>query len=112
MRFIAKSPSAARPAIPARAARTSTILPLRGFGARIRHSLRLVTLCRVFWGFLPSGPGYQEIGPSRSRQGLSFDPAPGRDPGMVPGQENLGDRPAFELLRAGILRVFQKPVGK
>src|SRR5258705_5965672 len=50
MRFIAKSPSAARPAIPARAARTSTILPLPGFGARIRQRLRLVTLLSCFLG--------------------------------------------------------------
>src|SRR6266436_3471955 len=56
MRFIAKSPSAARPAFPARAARTSTILPLRGFGARIRQRLRLVTLPSCFLGVF--GPLY------------------------------------------------------
>src|SRR3982074_2822130 len=62
---------------------------------------------RAFWAFLALIPGQQEVGPPRPGQGLGLGRPPGGDPGMIAGQQDLRDRPTLELLRAGILRVFQ-----
>src|SRR5580704_4651424 len=68
---------------------------------------RLSPVRRVFWTFLALFPGRPEIRPPRFGQGLGLGLTPGRDPGMVAGQQDFGDRPAFEHLRTGVLRVFQ-----
>src|ERR1700722_9720257 len=66
---------------------------------------------RVFWALLAAPwlelPGGPEIGPPRPSQRLGRGLPPRRDPGVVARQENLWNRPALELLGAGILRVFQ-----
>src|SRR5664279_1023312 len=105
MRFIAKSPSAARPAWQARAARTS-IYPCADLALVYGKDSALSPFRRVFWAFLV-GLDDPKIRPTRFCQGLSLGPAPRRNPGMVARQQDVGDRAAFELLRAGILRVFQ-----
>src|ERR1700689_3047746 len=66
---------------------------------------------RVFWASLAAPrlelPGGPEIGPPRLRQRLGLGLPPRRDPGVVAGKQDFWDRPALELLRAGILWVFQ-----
>src|SRR5258708_26218458 len=108
MRFIAKSPSTARPS---RSGAGCASVPLSCHCADLAlvygKGSGLSPFRRVFWTFLALGPGDQEIGPPRPRQGFGLGPAPGRDPGMVPRQQDLRDRLALELLGAGILRVFQ-----
>src|ERR1700677_4757583 len=102
MRFIAKSPSAARPA---RAARVFGY-PCADLALVYGKGWALSPVCRVFWAFLADFDGPQ-IGPFGPGQGLRLGQAPGRDPGMVAREQNFRDRLALELLRAGILRVFQ-----
>src|SRR6476620_105024 len=113
MRFIAKSPSAARPS---RQGAGCASVPLSCHCADLAlvygKGRVLSPVRRGFWAFLALGPGYHEIGPPRPCQGLGLGAAPGCDPGMIPGGKDLRYRPAFELLRTGILRVFQEPVGK
>src|ERR1700682_3919836 len=106
MRFIAKSPSAARPSLLAAgcanvhlSCHCADLALVYGKGAA------LSPFRRAFWAFLALGR--PEIGPPRPRQGLGLGLPPGRDPGVVPGQQDFRDRLALELLRAGILRVFQ-----
>src|ERR1700722_20188428 len=80
MRFIGKSPSAARFSQSAKPARTSTILPLHGFGARIRQRLGLVTLPSCFLA---------AFGRPLSGLGLSGPAAPPKDPAAAPASGPL-----------------------
>src|SRR5258706_4422383 len=106
MRFIAKSPSAARPAIPARAALTSTILALRGFGARIRQRLRLVALLSCFLGVF--GPrswlsGDRAVAPlSGPRLRPCARPRPGHGPRTRESRGSVGLRTLAGGYIAGI----------
>src|SRR5437879_12951935 len=107
MRFIAKSPSAARPS-------------LRGAGcANVHLSCHCADLAllygkgralspfrRVFWAFLTGSRG-PKIRPPRPRKGFGLSLTPGGDLGVVARGEDFRDRHALEGLRAGILRVFQ-----
>src|ERR1700730_8046012 len=112
MRFIAKSPSAARPSLlAAGCANVHLSFHWAELAFPYGKGSGLSPFRRVFWAFsaspclnLPDGP---QIRPSRPRQRFRLGPAPGRDPGVFAGDENLRNRLAFELLRAGILRVFQ-----
>src|SRR5712671_3339749 len=134
MRFIVKSPSAARPSrqsagcagvrlsCSAYSAKVDT-----GFAKRIRainelehflaanrnatlpENARCADLALVygkgrglspvpgaFWGFLAAGFGRPEVGPPHARQGLGLGLPPGRDPGVVAGNQRFGDRLALE----------------
>src|ERR1700738_4692226 len=108
MRFIAKSPSAARPSPPgAGRANAHTGGHCAELALVYGKGSGLSPFRRAFWAFLALGSGPPEIGPPRPRQGLGLGLAPGRDPGLIPRQQDLRDRLALERLRAGILRVFQ-----
>src|ERR1700738_5310153 len=78
-------------AIPARAARTSTILPLRGFGARIRQRQPLVTHPSCFLGvfgrgFWPArGRAAAPASGPRPRPGARPRPGRGRATAGLPG---------------------------
>src|ERR1700737_1599437 len=112
MRFIAKSPSAA----PKPSRRGLRERPLSCHCADLAlvygKGSRLSPIRRVFWAFSTPGLGPPEVRPPRPRQGLGLGLPPGRDPGVVAGQQDFRDRLALELLRTGILRVFQEAVGK
>src|SRR5580692_9031267 len=99
MRFIAKSPSAARPA---RAARVFGY-PCADLALVYGKGWALSPVCRVFWAFLVDldGPQIWPFGPG---QGFGLGLPPGRDPGMVARQQDFRNRLAFEFLRTGILR--------
>src|SRR5260370_41972240 len=107
MRFIAKSPSAARPSRSG-AGCASVLLSCHCADLALVYGKGsgLSLFRRAFWAFLALGSGYQEIGSPHPRQGFGLGLSPGRDPGMVPRQQDLRDRLALEFLRAGILRVF------
>src|ERR1700676_3676033 len=108
MRFIAKSPSAARPSRSgAGCANVHLSCHCADLALVYGKGSGLSPFRRAFWAFLALGPGHPEIGPPRPRQGLGLGLAPGCDPGMVPRQQGFRDRLALELLRAGILWVFQ-----
>src|SRR5580698_295979 len=102
MRFIAKSPSAARPA---RAARVFGY-PCADLALVYGKGRTLSPVCRVFWAFLVEfdGPQIRPFGPG---QGFGLGQAPGRDLGMVAREQDFRDRLTLEFLRPGILRVFQ-----
>src|ERR1700737_3997355 len=97
MRFIAKSPSAGRPR---RAGAGCANGPLSCHCADLAlvygKGSGLSPFRRAFWAFLALGSGPPEIGPPRPRQGLGLGLAPGRDPGMIPRQQDLRDRLALE----------------
>src|SRR6202166_556471 len=108
MRFIAKSPSAARPSR-SDAGCTGVLLSCHCADLALVYGKGngLSPFRRAFWAFLALGPGSQEIGPPRPRQGLGLGLAPGCDPGMIPRLQDFRDRLGLGLLRASILRVFQ-----
>src|SRR6267142_1074771 len=108
MRFIAKSPSTARPSR-SDAGCTGVLLSCHCADLALVYGKGngLSPFRRAFWAFLALGPGSQEIRPPRPRQGLGLGLAPGRDPGVVSRQQDFRDWLALELLRTGILRVFQ-----
>src|ERR1700731_1423379 len=113
MRFIAKSPSAARPSLlTAGCANVHLSCHCADFALLYGKGEALSPFRRVFWALLARSPGRPEIGPPRPGQRLRLGPAPGRDPGVIAGQESFRDRLALELLRTGILRGFQQPFRK
>ena len=96
-----------RRAQPVGAGCANSIYPACGFGAAIRQSPGFVTRLSCFlaaFGRLLIGP---QIRPPRPGQGLGLGPTPGRDLGMVAGNQDFRDRPALEHLRPGVLGVFQ-----
>src|SRR3954454_18876249 len=113
MRFIAKSPSAARRSPERRGLRLSpSILPLRGLAPVYGKAGTLSPIPRfwfcVFWAFLAGlCPCRPQIRPPELCQRLRLGEAPGGDLGMIAGNQDFRDRLALEMLRAGILRVFQ-----
>src|SRR5229473_5879395 len=112
MRFIAKSPSAARPSpLAAGCANVHLSCHCADLALLYGKGRGLSPIRRVFWAFLAGPclnlPGGPKIGPSRPCQGLRLGATPGRDPSVVAGDKNLRNRLALELLRAGKLRVFQ-----
>src|ERR1700716_4247162 len=108
MRFIAKSPSAARPS---RQGAGCASVPLSCHCADLAllygKGNALSPIRRAFWVFLALCLGRPEIGPPRLGQDLSLCLPPSRDLGVIAGQQDFRDRPALELLRTRILRVFQ-----
>src|ERR1700686_4686335 len=107
MRFMVNSPSAARPSREMRAGCASVGLSCADLALVYGKGGPLSPFRRVFWRFLAAAFGRPEVRPPRPCQGLRLGQPPGRDLGVVAGVKDFRDRLAFELLRAGILRVFQ-----
>src|SRR3979411_3154150 len=108
MRFITKSPSAARHSLKRRGLRERPLSCHCADLALVYGKGRALSpFCRAFWAFLAAGFGLPEIGPPCPGQGLGLGLPPSRDPGVVAGQQDFRDRLAFERLWTGILRVFQ-----
>src|SRR5258708_484172 len=109
MRFITKSPSATRPSHPSRRGLRERPLSCHCTDLALVYGKgrALSPFRRAFWAFLALGPGRPQIRPSRPCQGLGLGLPPGSDPGVVAGSEDFRDRLTLELLRTGILRVFQ-----
>src|ERR1700716_2838910 len=106
MSFITKSPSAARHSLRRRGLREPPLSCHCADLALVYGKGRALSpFCRAFWAFLAAGFGLPEIGPPRLGQGLGLGLPPGRDPGMIAGQQGFRDRLALEFLRPGILRV-------
>src|SRR3954451_20408204 len=103
MRFIAKSPSAARRSPERRGLRLRpSILPLRGLAPVYGKAGTLSPIPRfwfcVFWAF-SAGFCRPKIRPPELCQGLRLGQAPGGDPGVIAGNQDFGDRSALERLR-------------
>src|ERR1700686_5113486 len=107
MRFMVDSPSAARPSRGMRAGCASIGLSCADLAPVYGKGRALSPFRGVFWRFLAAVFGHPEVRPPRPRQGFRLGQPPGGDLGVVAGVEDFRDRLAFELLRAGILRVFQ-----
>src|ERR1044071_3793913 len=73
---------------------------------RICHPSRMIRFYRLFWAVFI---GFPEVWRALARPASRPALAPGLDLAMVAGTQHLGDRPAFESRRPGVLRVLQEP---
>src|ERR1043166_7540418 len=76
---------------------------------RICHPSRMIRFYRLFWAVLI---GFPEVWPAFAGLPFGLGLAPGLDLAVVAGTQHLGDRPAFEYRRPGVLRVLQEPRGE
>ena len=77
-------------------------------GARLRRGGRAFPRGLLFRHRLSDG--HEEVRPALAGQPLGFRAPPRGDPGMVAGDQHVRNRPAFELLRPRIVRMFEQPV--
>src|SRR5664279_1187127 len=101
MRFIVKSPSAARPS--AGCASVPVSCHCTDLALVYGKGCGLSPVPTAFWAFLGAGFGRPEVGPPQFGQGLGLGLSPGCDPGVVAGNQHFRDLLALERLRAGIL---------